>query len=92
RSADDAAASRLGGDVLHPAVGLIVLIVITVLNVHKPRGLTPYGQHKQTKKPKGSTKGRAAATPPDSRPKDPSTRGLQRAESTDPTSSASLTP
>jgi len=26
-------ASRLGGDVLHPALGLLVLIVITVLNV-----------------------------------------------------------
>jgi hypothetical protein len=56
RTADDAAASRLGGDVLHPALGLLVLIVITVLNVHKPRGLTPYGQYKQTKDPKGSAK------------------------------------
>jgi hypothetical protein len=62
RTADDAAVSRLGGDVLHPALGLLVLIVITVLNVHKPRGLTRYGQHKQTKEPKGSTKNRAAAT------------------------------
>lgn len=35
-------------------------IVITVLNVHKPRGLTPYRQHKQTKEPKGST---ASASP-----------------------------
>jgi uncharacterized membrane protein len=66
RTADDAAASRLGGDVLHPALGLLVLIVITVLNVHKPRGLTPYGQHKQTKEPKGSTRNRAAA--PNRRP------------------------
>jgi hypothetical protein len=62
RTADDAAASQLGGDVLHPALGLLVLIVITALNVHKPRGLTPYGQHKQTKEAKGSTKNRAAAT------------------------------
>jgi hypothetical protein len=62
RTADDAAVRRLGGDVLHPALGLLVLIVITVLNVHKPRGLTPYGQHKQTKEPKGSTKNRATAT------------------------------
>jgi hypothetical protein len=36
RTADDAAASRLGGDVLHPALGLLVLIVMTVLNVHNP--------------------------------------------------------
>ena len=49
-------------DVLHPALGLLLLIVITVLNVHKPRGLTPYGQHKQTKEPKGSAKRRTAAT------------------------------
>jgi hypothetical protein len=35
--------------------------VITVLNVHKPRGLTSYGQQKLSKEPKGSTKSRAAA-------------------------------
>ena len=63
RTADDAAVSRLGGDVLHPALGLLVLIVITVLNVHKPRGLTPYGQHKRAKEPKGSTRSRTAAAP-----------------------------
>jgi hypothetical protein len=56
RTADDAAASRLGGDVLHPALGLLVLLVITVLNVHKPRGLTPYGQRKQTREPKRNIK------------------------------------
>jgi hypothetical protein len=47
--------------VLHPALGLVVLIVITVLNVHKPRGLTPCGQHKQAKEPKGGTRSRTAA-------------------------------
>jgi hypothetical protein len=62
RTADDAAASRLGGDVLHPALGILVLLVVTVLNVHKPRGLTPYGQHKQAKEAKGSNKRRIAAT------------------------------
>jgi hypothetical protein len=62
RTADDAAASRLGGDVLHPALGILVLLVVTVLNVHKPRGLTPYGQHKQAKEAKGSDKRRIAAT------------------------------
>jgi hypothetical protein len=61
RRADDAAASRLGGDILHPALGLLVLIVITVLNVHKPRGLTPYGQHKQTIGTEGQHQKRAAA-------------------------------
>jgi hypothetical protein len=63
RTADDAAASRLGGDVLHPALGLLVLVVITVLNVHKPRGLTQYGQHNEAKEPKSSTRSRTAAAP-----------------------------
>ncbi|MEX1022335.1 MAG: DUF2269 family protein, partial [Dehalococcoidia bacterium] len=30
----------LGGDVLHPAVGLAVLFVVMVLNIYKPRGMT----------------------------------------------------
>ena len=34
------------GDLLHPGLGLIVLLVIQVLNVYKPRGLTGYGQRK----------------------------------------------
>ncbi len=37
----------LGGDLFHPGLGLLVLLVIAVLNVYKPRGLTPYGWHKQ---------------------------------------------
>ena len=36
-----------GGDLFHPGVGLLVLLFITVLNVYKPRGLTPYGWRKQ---------------------------------------------
>ena len=47
READPAVLSRLGGDLLHPGVGLLVLLVITGLNVYKPRGLTPYGWRKQ---------------------------------------------
>ena len=50
READGAALRGLGGDLFHPGVGLLVLLVITVLNVYKPRGLTPYGwreQHEQ---------------------------------------------
>lgn len=47
READRAALSRLGGDLLHPGVGLVVLLVITGLNVYKPRGLTPYGWRKE---------------------------------------------
>jgi hypothetical protein len=47
RGADAAGLSRLGGDLLHPAVGLLVLLAITVLNVYKPRGMTAYGWRKQ---------------------------------------------
>ena len=47
READRAVLSRLGGDLVHPGVGLLVLLVITGLNVYKPRGLTPYGWRKQ---------------------------------------------
>jgi hypothetical protein len=32
---------------VHAAGGLLVLLVPTVLSVYKPRGLTPYGRHKQ---------------------------------------------
>ena len=40
--------SRLGdGDLLHPALGLAVLLVIQVLNVYKPQGMTRYGWRKQ---------------------------------------------
>jgi hypothetical protein len=46
-AADEAELARLGGDLLHPGVGLLVLLVITGLNVYKPRGLTPYGWRKQ---------------------------------------------
>jgi hypothetical protein len=47
REPDGAALGGLGGDLLHPSLGLLVLLVIAVLNVYKPRGLTPYGWRKQ---------------------------------------------
>jgi hypothetical protein len=47
READGATLGRLGGDLLHAGGGLLVLLVITVLNVYKPQGLTPYGWRKQ---------------------------------------------
>ena len=47
READGADLRGLGGDLLHPGVGLVMLLAITVLNVYKPRGLTPYGWRKQ---------------------------------------------
>jgi hypothetical protein len=46
READGVALAELGSDLLHPGVGLLVLLVITGLNVFKPRGLTPYGWRK----------------------------------------------
>ena len=49
RTADDSTVPQLGGDVLHPALGLVVLIVVTVLNLYKPRGLTTYGRRQQAK-------------------------------------------
>jgi hypothetical protein len=47
RTADAADLGGLGGDLLHPGAGLLVLLVITGLNVYKPRGMTPYGWRKQ---------------------------------------------
>jgi hypothetical protein len=47
READGADLGRLGGDLLHPGLGLLVLLVITALNMYKPRGMTPYGWRKQ---------------------------------------------
>jgi hypothetical protein len=36
-----------GGDLFHPSIGLLVLLVIAVLNIYKPRGVTRYGWRKQ---------------------------------------------
>ena len=47
READGADLSGHGGDLVHAGGGLLVLLVITALNVYKPRGLTPYGWRKQ---------------------------------------------
>jgi uncharacterized membrane protein len=45
--ADGADLRALGGDLFHPAVGLVGLLAIAVLNVYKPAGVTPYGWRKQ---------------------------------------------
>jgi hypothetical protein len=47
RDTDTEQLRRLGGDLGHAVGGLVVLLVITVLNVYKPQGLTPYGWRKQ---------------------------------------------
>ncbi len=47
READGAGLGKLGAELLHPGAGLLVLLVVTGLNVYKPRGMTRYGQRKQ---------------------------------------------
>ena len=54
QEAEGASLAGLGGDLLHPGLGLVVLLVITVLNVYKPRGLTPYGWRKQEEERRAS--------------------------------------
>ena len=50
----DGVVLQLGGDIAHPALGLLVLVVVAVLNLYKPRGLTRYGQGKRAPAPGGS--------------------------------------
>jgi hypothetical protein len=47
QAADLAELHALGGDLVHPGIGLVLLLLITGLNVYKPAGLTPYGWRKQ---------------------------------------------
>jgi hypothetical protein len=47
QTADLAELRVLGGDLVHPGIGLVLLLLITGLNVYKPAGLTPYGWRKQ---------------------------------------------
>lgn len=47
RSSTRAELRALGGTLLHSVGGLVVLVVVLVLNVYKPRGLTPYGWRRQ---------------------------------------------
>lgn len=47
RTASGAELETLGGDVGHPAIGLVVLVAVLVLNVYKPRGVTAYGRRHQ---------------------------------------------
>jgi hypothetical protein len=47
RASDGGHLGGHGGDLFHPGVGLLVLLLIAVLNIYKPRGVTPYGWRKQ---------------------------------------------
>ena len=57
RTLDDGAVAELGGDVLHPAVGLMVLVVVAVLNIYKPRGVTAYGRRRTERRLTGPSAG-----------------------------------
>lgn len=47
QTAEGAELEALGGDLLHPGLGLVVLVVVQVLNLYKPQGMTRYGWRKQ---------------------------------------------
>ena len=47
RTGDRATLESLGGDLFHPGVGLIILLVVQLLNMYKPQGLTKYGWRNQ---------------------------------------------
>ena len=52
-AARDASGSRLaglGGDLFHSLLGLVVLVLILMMNVYKPPGLTRYGWRKQAER------------------------------------------
>lgn len=50
REGDSAQLGRLGGDLFHAGLALLVLLMTTALNMYKPRGLTPYGWRKRSEK------------------------------------------
>lgn len=47
RESDEASLGRVEADLLHPGVGLALLMAVMVLNVYKPQGLTRYGWRRQ---------------------------------------------
>jgi hypothetical protein len=63
RTANDADLGELGGDLVHPGLGLVVLLVITGLNVYKPQGMTPYGWRKQQEQRRKQHEQRTAPVP-----------------------------
>jgi len=47
QEAEGARLEGLGGDLSHPGIGLVVLLVIQILNMYKPPGMTRYGWRKR---------------------------------------------
>lgn len=62
RSADDGTVVQLGGDVLHPALGLVLLVVIAALNIYKPRGQTGWGRGRPRRAPRPTVRGAVRST------------------------------
>lgn len=56
QDADATTLELLGGDLSHPGIGLIVLLVIQVLNLYKPQGMTRYGWRKQQEHRESTTR------------------------------------
>jgi hypothetical protein len=50
RDADGSRLAGLGGDLFHALLGLATLVLILVMNVYKPPGLTRYGWRKQAER------------------------------------------
>lgn len=60
RVADDEHLLRMGSDIAHAVIGLVVLLDILVLNIYKPKGLTRYGWRKDRAE-RADAAGRAVA-------------------------------
>jgi hypothetical protein len=66
RTSDARVLGELGGDLAHPAIGLVILLVVQVLNLYKPRGLTRHGYRTQRRSERRQTTlrdGEAEGTP-----------------------------
>lgn len=63
RAASGPELAALGGDLSHPAIGLILLLVVQVLNIYKPRGLTRYGRRRQRQQRGATTSPSSPARP-----------------------------
>jgi hypothetical protein len=60
-SADAATLERLGGDLGHPVIGLVLLLSVQVLNMYKPQGMTRYGRRAQQQAIRGDSETSAAS-------------------------------
>lgn len=61
-AATEAELRRLGSTLVHSVGGSLVLLVVLVLNVYKPPGLTPYGWRKQQEAHRARSASGAART------------------------------